>query len=361
MTETRPRSSLAAACQLAGLPTVAALWDAYRPAAGIGGADDDCRVLKIAFYAGAEAGLESLMHSSMRPLDPVAAESQTAVSRIISANEQTRRVSSDGALIATRAVERREKSANRLRPSELHYGSTPKAERVGLVHALMNECRAVFADRATLALGATIRVEPDPRFAWMFSPRDVHNPAAWDDYWTAHSEHHFAITGSFDVIADVPVTAAALRANGLSTVLCAGGAISVESAKLADAGFDVTVLDLSPNGIRLSKQRFGVRPRLRFVVGDLRDPAICPGPFGAIIERRTLQLIPESERPAALAALAGRLADPGLLITHRHDGNAAPGRAVHTSRAWFAEQGWPVWQPGQAITERCVRLVTSTG
>jgi hypothetical protein len=94
----------------------------------------------------------------------------------------------------------------------------------------------------------------------------------------------------------------------------------------------------------------------------LADPTLCPGPFDLIVERRTLQLFPEEERPAALQALANRLACPGLFFSHCHDGGwRPPAQPTHANEAWFAAQGWPRWQPGRPIQGRMAHLFMSTG
>jgi len=51
------------------------------------------------------------------------------------------------------------------------------------------------------------------------------------------------------------------------------------------------------------------------------DPAICPGPFDVIVERRTLQLFPSGERGAAVARLSDawrQTASSSLTITTAH-------------------------------------------
>jgi hypothetical protein len=108
---------------------------------------------------------------------------------------------------------------------------------------------------------------------------------------------------------------------------------------LAAAGFDVTALDLSPFATEAAKaavppddylvnllegRSLSPNGRLDFVVGDLSDASVCPGPFDVVIERRTLQLYPQHSRPSALLAVADRLAPRGIFSSHAHDGGWRP-------------------------------------
>ena len=114
--------------------------------------------------------------------------------------------------------------------------------------------------------------------------------------------------------------------HGLRTVLCAGNGIAQEPRALAAAGFAVTALDISPVAVGVAKAyqpsarglaRLVAPPlhrpggHVEFVAGDLRDRAVCPGPFDVVVERRAVQHFAESDRASALAALAARLRDPG--------------------------------------------------
>lgn len=171
-----------------------------------------------------------------------------------------------------------------------------------------------------------------------------------------------------------------MREFALSTVLCAGNGISQEPRALAAAGLDVTALDLSPFA-SAAAQRFALDERgvdqfvdpsrlapggsVRFVVGDLMDPSVCPGPFDVIIERRTIQRFPEHEWGAALGALARRLGDPGIFVSHCNDDQFpsdwgwaanAPAGLFHASDAWFRECGWTVWD-GHKLAPTLTRRV----
>lgn len=173
--------------------------------------------------------------------------------------------------------------------------------------------------------------------------------------------------------------------NGLRTVLCAGNGIAQEPRALAAAGFQVTALDISPVAVEVAeahqpsaRELAGLvalplhRPGgdLEFVTGDLRDRTVCPGPFDVVIERRTVQHFAESDRAAALAALAGRLRNPGILFSECFDDpfpsdlgySQHPSGYSHASEAWLRAQGWAIWDgvPSATLLGR-VALLVRTG
>lgn len=199
--------------------------------------------------------------------------------------------------------------------------------------------------------------------AWLRPPTDVHDSHAWDSYWKNQVTHGLG-PGIFDMFCDPQAIVGALKANRLQSVLCVGSGISQEPEMLASLGFDVVAMDLSPVAMELSKRALENQgPSPRFVVGDLMDPTICPGPFDMIIERRTLQLFPDSERPAALEAVANRLAPRGILFSHCHDACwRPPAEPHHATESWFRENGWEVWDHhAQSLTRRAAWMFMSTG
>ncbi len=203
----------------------------------------------------------------------------------------------------------------------------------------------------------------------------------WDEWWSGRLERDpragifnwfqtlvFRHNGGFlDPVNSTALLANEMHTAGLRTVLYAGAGVSQEPRGLAMAGLDVTVLDISKVALRHADAvELGERDRkrlmrpeyrrnggeLRFVVGDLLDPTVCPGPFDVVFERRTVQAL-DDRIPAALSALGARLSDPGILISHCHDGWFAPdwGPAqhpsglYHASEDWFRENGWTIWDP----------------
>jgi SAM-dependent methyltransferase len=167
-----------------------------------------------------------------------------------------------------------------------------------------------------------------------------------------------------------------MRANRLKTILCVGSGISQEPKALALAGFDVTVLDISPLALKVAQacdvpdkfllnflegRQVGRRRRVRFIEGDLLDASICPGPYDVVLERRTLQLYPDDDRPAAMRALAARLATPGIFFSHSHR-NLAPGAwPKNDPSEWFRAEQWPRWQSATPIEARVAWLFSTSG
>ena len=110
---------------------------------------------------------------------------------------------------------------------------------------------------------------------------------------------------------------------------------SQEPRALAQAGFQVVALDISPQatelaqGFEFPREGFDFfcdsnmqQPggNIDFVVGDILDPAVCPGRFDAIIERRTAQTFPPDKMDAVLTALAATHEPDGIFLSHSHDG-----------------------------------------
>ena len=76
------------------------------------------------------------------------------------------------------------------------------------------------------------------------------------------------------------------------------------------------MLELSAVAIQLAKKLFSSPLRLTYIEGSVLDTTVLPGPFGAIIERCTLQLFNDTDLPLALAANVRRLRNRGLIISH---------------------------------------------
>lgn len=232
--------------------------------------------------------------------------------------------------------------------------------------------------RPSAPLAYTLRSHPHPRksldFTNLWPPNTTSDASAWDTYWENQIDSRWL--GLSDMFCSDGELVDAMRAEGFETVFCVGAGISLEPHALAAAGFDVTALDLSPLAVSTSEavrptpaflehalEKRPIRPggRLRFIVGDLRDTSLCPGPFDVIVERRTLQLFSEQERSVAIQAVAGRLAAHGIFFSHCHDGRSGPGQGRHFSKPWFEQQRWTVWDGRSPIEGRVVRFLTSTG
>jgi hypothetical protein len=137
-------------------------------------------------------------------------------------------------------------------------------------------------------------------------------------------------------------------------------------------------MDVSPVAIRLLKEldeKEGMSKnanneaslgqlsgRLDYVNANFMDTEICPGPYDVVIERRTVQLLPDAVRARALAALAARLNKPGILYSHCNDSNYGAGKKLfHASEQWFRAEGWLIWDgvPELPLAGRTAWLVHS--
>jgi len=222
---------------------------------------------------------------------------------------------------------------------------------------------------------ATAAPDSDEDCSWMLPPHTLVDPAPWDRYW--HEQIAHGVAGFVHMFCDDGNLVDAMRANGLRTVLCVGNGISLEPHALAWAGFDVTALDLSPFAMEAAKgaappdeflaglvggRSGGLNGHVELVVGDLCDGACCPGPYDVVIERMTLQLYPDEERPIAMKAVANRLASRGLFFSHCHDGGwRPPASPRHATESWFVAGGWKIWTGDTVLTERVAWLFTTTG
>ncbi len=176
---------------------------------------------------------------------------------------------------------------------------------------------------------------------WMFPPSDPHSANGWDLFWKNQFEHDVA--GFCDLMVHSHQLVEAAQRLNLKAVLYVGPGASLEPFALARAGFAVTALDISPVVGRLGKwmlehaavtdedcERFLSRNSFRdggtveYVVGDLFDQAICPGPYDVIVERKTIQDYPESDQIIAVQRLLQRLAPAGIYLAHCHDNRWNP-------------------------------------
>lgn len=217
----------------------------------------------------------------------------------------------------------------------------------------------------------------------------------WDRWWearvsegTAESFPMFPAPITYyrglpaDAVNSDDLLVTVMREHELTTVLCAGNGVSQEPRALAETGCHVTALDISPVAVHLAealptdsrRRRPFCGPYMRreggsveFVVGDLLDGTVCPGPFDVVIERRTVQVLSEQERPAALAALSQRLSRVGMFVSLCLDDPFPPelgwtqhaSGLFHASQSWFEQQEWPIWDgvPSFPLSGRVAWLV----
>jgi hypothetical protein len=245
----------------------------------------------------------------------------------------------------------------------------------------------------------------------LLPPRNVHDRRAWDEYWKNHLECGTIKQAFSDWMTSDRTLVGLLIQRGARTILCAGNGLSSEALTLALHGFDVVALDISLVAAAAMRARMsgpeypahripGLAERedgswsfgppgpidpalcppmhrsadcpnrgggsLAIVAGDLMDPGVYPGPFDAVIERRTAQLFPEAERDVVLERLTARLADRGTILSHQHCGAWTFGQPrVHFAEAWLAGHGFSVvcdaFESPRGAAERLACLVFTTG
>jgi methyltransferase family protein len=170
-----------------------------------------------------------------------------------------------------------------------------------------------------------------------------------------------------------------MNAEGMKSILCAGNGISQEPRALAQAGFQVVALDLSSQAVEIARGfeftteafKFFCEPGMRqpggqveFVVGDILNPAVCPGPFDVIIERRTAQIFFDHDIGGVLRALVERLSQDGIFLSHCHDRAwRPPAEPRHFTKSWFQQNRWTMWNRSsdRKPPGRVAWFFTSTG
>jgi hypothetical protein len=241
-------------------------------------------------------------------------------------------------------------------------------------------------------------------------PTDVHDAAAWDTYWTNQLEVGAPDQGFSDIMSSHGHLVELLARRDVRTILCAGNGLSTEALALALHGFQVTALDISavagdymaaalrrPHhpvsripGLRFTDesivfadagqiaaelcpkihQTASHPPRgggsLTFATGDLLNADVCPGPYDAVIERRTVQLFPQEEIELALERLTSRLAPRGMFVSHLHDGRGRPREhRPHHASEWAKSHGFTIDYEADLSTRRSAArlacLMMSTG
>lgn len=99
-----------------------------------------------------------------------------------------------------------------------------------------------------------------------------------------------------------------VRAAGLTSVVDLGGATGTDGLAFADAGLDVTIVDLSPAHIEMAAEA-----GLNGVVADVTDTQLPDHAFGAAWSASTFMHLPAGEFETALAEVA-RIVQPGGLV-----------------------------------------------
>jgi SAM-dependent methyltransferase len=127
--------------------------------------------------------------------------------------------------------------------------------------------------------------------------------------------------------------------------LVVGSGLGDDAEHLARLGFDTVAFDIAPTAIARTRRRFP-DSAVDYVVADLLDPpAAWRGGFDFVLESITVQALPPSLHPAAIAAVAGMVAPGGTLLVisaAREEGEAVQGPPWPLTRAEidaFTESG----------------------
>ena len=152
--------------------------------------------------------------------------------------------------------------------------------------------------------------------------RDARVRSSYDSVATAYADHMVdELAGGSPLETWVLDQVVAHAAGGpVVEVGCGPGHVT---AYLADAGADVTGIDLSPAMVAEARRRF---PDGTYEVGDLRRlmrPTSAVG-WSAVLGWYSLIHLAASELPDAVAALARPLAPGGLLVLAMHAGSDVP-------------------------------------
>jgi hypothetical protein len=89
--------------------------------------------------------------------------------------------------------------------------------------------------RQPFQLSCNLSLKADFRRSGWWPPDDIHDRASWDRYWYDQVLQD-TVANLFDMFC-VPILVRAMRAQCMTTVLCAGNGISQEPRVLAEAGF----------------------------------------------------------------------------------------------------------------------------
>jgi SAM-dependent methyltransferase len=106
-----------------------------------------------------------------------------------------------------------------------------------------------------------------------------------------------------------------LREAGVRTILELGCGTGNDAARLADAGYLVTAIDLSGEAVGQARARYG--SKAKFVVADMTERLPFPGGgFDAVMSNVAIHMFPDAVTRAVFAEV-GRLVRPaGLFLFH---------------------------------------------
>ncbi|TNE44554.1 MAG: hypothetical protein EP343_30195 [Deltaproteobacteria bacterium] len=188
-------------------------------------------------------------------------------------------------------------------------------------------------------MSQTVRKE-DVEFPFALYPRNVDSQDDWDRYWKGKTS-----LGAFpwqSWKAEFASGIRLFRKRGLTSVLFVGNGVSPEPQLFAYAGFQSTSLELS----RVANEQAATwsfphhsedscpvcqaqetcwlssieepSGKSTFVTGNVLNPYLCPGPYDALVVRRTLHLFDSQSMHEVLRRLRERLRPGGVLIAEIH-------------------------------------------
>jgi SAM-dependent methyltransferase len=134
---------------------------------------------------------------------------------------------------------------------------------------------------------------------------------------------------------------------GVHTVLELGCGTGNDTARLADAGYSVTAIDLSGEAIRYARERFG--SVARFMVADMAQRLPFPdGDFDAVMSNVAMHMFPDGVTRAVFAEVARVVRPGGLFLFHV---NALEDRRLRARRlpAREVEPDYVVEESGQTM------------
>jgi SAM-dependent methyltransferase len=138
-----------------------------------------------------------------------------------------------------------------------------------------------------------------------------------------------------------------LREAGVRTVLELGCGTGHDAARLADAGYSVTAIDLSGEAVDQARARYG--PMARFAVADMTQRLPFPGgSFDAVMSNVAMHMFPDGVTRSVFAEV-GRLVRPaGLFLFHVNALEDRPLRA-RSLPAHELEPDYVVEESGQTM------------
>ncbi|MFO7812327.1 MAG: class I SAM-dependent methyltransferase [Pelovirga sp.] len=147
--------------------------------------------------------------------------------------------------------------------------------------------------------------------------QDRNDPTGWFDsiYVDAQGDHRAVFWADLE---PCPYLLQWLKNSTLShakrSAIVVGCGVGDDAEALSEAGYEVTAFDISPEAIRLCKNRYP-KTRVHYLVADLfAYPAEWAERFDLVYECNTIQVLPGKYRVQARDAMVSLLAPQGYLL-----------------------------------------------